>query len=399
MPWKEQSKVESRKAFIRDYESGLYSLTELCREYGISRQTGHKTLSRYRDGGESALLDKSRAPHHIPHKTDAWVERELCELRRRHPSWGPKKLKPVFEERHPGWLAPSETTLGDILNRNGLVKAKPRRSRSRPPHQAPVVRSECPNDLWTTDYKGEFLLGNRQYCYPLTTMDLMSRYLLGCVGRRATDLDGTRKSLEKLFIDYGLPLAILHDGGPPFASNAIGGLSRLSVWLIQLGIEVLITQPASPWQNGAHERMHRTLKQATASPPRASFRAQQRCFDRFREEFNQHRPHEALDMSTPAACYQPSQRRYPTKLPEIQYPGHFELRLVSSSGHIKLRGRVIFLSRVFAQHLVGLEEVDDAVWSISFGPVHLGRFSAKSGQLVVPARSRPKHNSRSHHDA
>lgn len=399
MPWKEQSKVESRKAFIRDYESGLYSMTELCWEYGISRQTGHKTLRKYRQGGESELLDKSRAPHHIPHKTERWVEKELCELRRRHPNWGPKKLKPLLEQRHPGWRAPSESTLGDILNRNGLVKAKSRLSRPRPPHQAPVVRSECPNDVWTMDYKGEFLLGNRQYCYPFTTMDLKSRYLLGCDGRPSTQLDGTQESLKKLFLDYGLPRAVLHDGGPPFASNAIGGLSRFSVWLIRLGIEVLITQPASPWQNGAHERMHRTLKQQTARPPKASFRAQQQCFDRFREEFNQLRPHEALDMSTPAACYRPSHRNYPAKLPELQYPGHFELRLVSSSGHIKLRGHVIFLSRVFAHDLVGLEEVDDAVWSISFGPVHIGRFSEKTAKLVAPARSRHKRSSRPGHNA
>jgi len=398
MPWKEQSKVESRKAFVRDYESGLYSMTELCWEYGISRQTGHKTLRKYQDGGESALLDKSRAPHHIPHKTDAWMERELCELRRRHPSWGPKKLREVFERQHPGWVAPSESTLGDILKRNGLVKSKPRRSRTRPPHQAPVVHSEHPNDVWTMDYKGEFRLGNRQYCYPLTTMDLMSRYLLGCVGRRATDLDGTQRSLEKLFIDCGLPLAVLHDGGPPFASNAIGGLSRLSVWLIRLGIEVLITQPASPWQNGAHERMHRTLKQETARPPKASFGAQQRCFDRFRQEFNQLRPHEALNMETPATRYRPSPKSYPAKLPKLQYPGHFEVRLVSSSGHIKLRGHDIFLSRVFAQDLVGLEEVEDAIWAISFGPVHLGKFSERKGKLIAPARSRPKRYSRSELD-
>jgi hypothetical protein len=245
------------------------------------------------------------------------------------------------------------------------------------------VPVEGPNQLWTADFKGQFRMGDSLYCYPLTVADSYSRYLLGCQALWSTEREPTQKIFERLFCQYGLPEAILTDNGTPFASSSLRRLSRLSVWWIRLGIRPLTIEPASPQQNGRHERMHWTLKQQTASPPAANRKAQQRAFDRFRAEYNHQRPHEALGQAPPARHYRPSPRPYPDLLPELEYPGHFEIRRVGSSGCISWQGHFLHLTETLAKEYVGLEEIDDAIWSIFFGPILLGRLNEKTGQLTA----------------
>jgi hypothetical protein len=247
-----------------------------------------------------------------------------------------------------------------------------------------VLEAQEPNDLWTTDFKGEFRMGDGQLCYPLTTADRMSRYLLGCRGRSSVAIEGARGVFERLFRRYGLPRKILSDSGVPFASpRSPRRLSRLSVWWIKLGIEPVLIEPGHPEQNGAHERMHRTLKAATARPPAGSMPAQQRSFNRFRGEFNHERPHEALDMRTPAELYVPSPRLYSDKTPDVEYPGHYEVRRVRLKGDIKWRGRMLYVSTVLSGEPVGLEEVDDGLWSLCFGPLLLGRYDVREQSLEL----------------
>ena len=296
-------------------------MTELCCQYGISRKTGYKWAARYVAGGEEGLKDRSRAPHRSPQRTEQRVVDALIQLRRAHPRWGPKKLVGYWVRRRPSWSWPAASTAGDILKRAGLIQ--PRRRRRRRVHPGrPKIEVRSANDLWTADFKGEFRTGDRRYCYPLTVADRCSRYLLGCQGQLSTAHACVQPVFETLFRDEGLPLAILSDNGSPFSSTALAGLSRLSVWWIKLGIQPLLIDPGHPEQNGAHERMHRTLKAETTRPPAANLTAQQGYFNAFREEFNHQRPHEALGQRPPADFYQASPRPYPKTLREIEYPGH-----------------------------------------------------------------------------
>ncbi len=238
-----------------------------------------------------------------------------------------------------------------------------------------------PNDVWSADYKGHFRMGNRRYCYPLTVKDGYSRYVLGCRGLSSTASGEAKPVFRRVFEEFGLPWRILTDNGSPFATTAIGRLSRLSVWWIRLGIEPVLIEPGHPEQNPRHERMHRTLKAETARPPKSSLRAQQRAFDRFLEEYNEERPHQALGGETPADVYELSPRAYPAKLPVIEYPGHYEVRYVSSNGGVKWHNDFVFISRVLIGEYVGFEEIDDGIWSLYFGSVELGRFDERQRQI------------------
>jgi len=383
MPWDERTRMDQRVRFIGLLESGSYTMTELCREFGISRQTGYKWAQRYVEEGIEGLQDRSRAPKSCPHRTASCCEEALVSARRKHPDWGARKLLRVLERRHPEWSWPAPSTAGELLKRHGLVQPR-RRPRRHPRPGKPVVEAVEPNDVWTTDFKGEFRMGDGQLCYPLTTADRMSRYLLGCKGRSSVATEGARPVFERLFKRYGLPHKILSDSGVPFASpRTPRRLSRLSVWWIKLGIEPVLIEPGHPEQNGAHERMHRTLKAATARPPASCMSAQQRAFDRFRVEYNDERPHESLDMRPPAELYAPSPRPYPSKTPEVEYPGHYEVRRVRPGGEIKWRSRIVFVSATLAGERVGLEEVDDGTWSLSFGAVLLGRYDARERTLEL----------------
>jgi len=380
MPWSETTKMQERMRFVVDAEEELFSMTELCQRYGISRVTGYKWLERFEGEGLEGLKDHSRAPISCPHRTDREVVELLADARRRHPSWGPKKLIPWLARRHDrAWPAPS--TAGEILKRLDLVKDRRRRRRIDHPGR-PTTQATQPNQLWTADFKGQFKTRDARYCYPLTVADSYSRYLLGCRALCSTKTLGTKAAFQRLFQEYGLPQAIRTDNGTPFAAaTAIGRLSRLSAWWIRLGIRPELTQPSHPEQNGSHERMHRTLKAETTRPPSANRSAQQRKFESFRREYNQERPHEHLNQKSPAHLYAPSPRPYPDRLPEPNYPGHFEVRKVSKNGGIRWKKGWVNISHSLLEQNVGLEEVHDGVWSLYFGPLLLGRFHEDKLQL------------------
>lgn len=380
MPWSETTPMRERLRFIVDLERNLYTMTELCEHHGISRKTGYKWAARYVAEGLDGLKDRSRAPKRCPHQTEDRAVKALVDARRKHPRWGPKKLVAWLAKRYPTWNLPAPSTAGDILKRHGLVKPRTRRRKSPHPGR-PKVEVHRPHDLWSCDFKGQFRMGNGRYCYPLTVADRYSRYLLGCEGRESVAYVGARPVFERLFQEQGLPKAMLSDNGTPFSSTGLAGLSRLSVWWIKLGIQPLRIAPGCPQQNGGHERMHVDLKAETTRPPAAQLGAQQRLFDAFRTEFNDERPHEALDQRTPAEVYEPSPRAYPRRVPEVTYPGHFEVRRVRSDGRIRWQGRFLFISEVLIGERVGLEEVDDGIWSLHFASLQLARFDERDRSL------------------
>lgn len=381
MPWLETNVIKERTRFVLDFESELFSMTELCERYGISRQTGHEWWRRYQAQGLEGLRDQARGSKSCPHKTPREVEQALVGLRRKYPNWGPVTLLQRLERERPELARPAASTTGEILKRHGLIVPRKRRARHRHPGR-PYVEMRAPNDVWTADFKGEFLTRDHRYCYPLTIADGCSRYLLTCRGQRAAAHAGARASFRTAFRQYGLPLQILTDNGTPFASCAIGGLSRLAVWWIKLGIHPVRIEPGCPQQNGRHERMHRTLKAEATRPPAANLAAQQRLLERFRRCYNEERPHRALAGEVPAALYRPSVRAYPEREPEVTYPGHFKILRVCANGCLSWRRGFVFVSQVLVGEPLGLEAIDDGIWSVHFGPVLLARFSEREGRLT-----------------
>ena len=378
MPWKETNAVIERARFVGDYLSDLWTMTELCARHGVTRTTGHKWVRRWRF--EQTLEEKSRAPKSCPHKTAPEVEQALVALRRKRPSWGAVTLRQRLARMKPELTLPAVATIADILRRHDLVKPRQRPSRPRHPGR-PYIEATGPNDVWCTDFKGQFKMGDGRLCYPLTLTDWCSRYLIGCHGLRSTEQVGVRKVFARWFREYGLPRQILSDNGVPFASQGISGLSRLSVWWIRLGIQPIRIEPGKPAQNGRHERMHRTLKRDATKPPARALAAQQRQFDTFRTIYNQERPHRALGGQTPCDLYRASPRPYPERLPPVQYPGHYEVRRVCGNSCIKWHKRFIHVSRVLIGEWLGLEEVDDGVWSVFLGPVLLAKLDERQERI------------------
>jgi putative transposase len=372
MPWSQTSPMDQRTQFIADHLRQRCSMAELCEQYGISRKTGYKWIERYVERGPEGLPERSRRPRNSPHETPAEVVQALLEQRRRHPSWGGKKLLTVLAQRRPDWTLPHRSTVCDILSRHGMVPKQRRRRAIGHPGQ-PSSSILAPNDLWCADFKGQFKTGDGLYCYPLTVTDGYSRFLLQCQGLNSTRVAEAKPVFTRLFKQYGLPLRIRTDNGVPFATNTLARLSSLSAWWVRLGVMPELIEPGKPQQNGRHERMHRTLKAETTRPAAATLRAQQRKFNRFRQEFNTERPHEALEMRTPAACYQPSSRPMPDRLPPLVYPDRFEVRYVSYNGGIRWNRDWVNVSIVCAGEYVGLEEIDDGVWNVYFGALKLGR--------------------------
>jgi len=366
--------------FVTEWQSGCWTMTELCADYQVSRKTGYKWADRYERSGPSGLHDRSRRPHASPLATDPELVDRLVALRRRHPRWGAKKLLVVAARRDPQADWPSRTTVCDLLKARGLVS--PRR---RPDRPAPAASPPAPitriNEVWTTDFKGEFLTGDGVYCYPLTLRDGFSRFVLRCDALAGHTYDATRRRFERAFAEYGLPDRMRSDNGGPFASTGLARLSRLSVWWMRLGIVPERIALGHPEQNGSHEQFHSVLKAATTRPPAPNARAQQRRFDRFCFEYNHERPHEALADDVPASRYQPSARPMPRRLLPLEYPGHLELRRVSTIGQISWRNALIFVSEALAGEDVGLEEVDDGLWTIRFASVVLGRFDERHRRI------------------
>jgi transposase InsO family protein len=364
--------MDQRTQFIADHLRETQTITELCDRYGVSRKTGYKWIDRYLRLGPAGLEEHSRRPHRAPNQTADEIVAAILEARHRHPGWGGKKLRALLQRRHPRWTLPGRSTVCDILSRHGLVPT--RRARRRIGHPGkPTTIMGAPNAVWCADYKGQFKTGDGRYCYPLTVTDGFSRYLLGCQGLGSTAGAAAQPVFTRLFKEYGLPLRIRTDNGVPFATTTLARLSKLSAWWVRLGILPEFIEPGRPDQNGRHERMHRTLKAATTRPAAGSLGAQQRRFNTFREEFIHVRPHEALEQQTPAACYHPSPRSMPDRLPPLEYPDRFEVRYVSANGGIRWNHRWVNVSTVCVGEYVGLEEIDDGIWNVYFGPLRLGR--------------------------
>lgn len=380
MPWMSTDPVNERLRFIAAHQSGLYSMTELCLRSGVSRETGYEWLARYEAEGLDGLKDRSHAPHSCPHRMPVPIQTLLLATRRAHPSWGPKKIRAYLLAREPSLALPACSTIGDLLKREGLTQARRRRRSWTHPGEVPLVTS-VPNEVWSADFKGHFRLQDGTYCYPLTVKDAHSRFLLGVDALSSTKQIEARPVFERLFREYGLPAAMRTDNGVPFSTQAVAGLSKLSVWWIKLGIQHDRIEPASPEQNGRHERMHRTLKAETTRPPKRNQEEQQARFDQFRDEYNCERPHEALGQKTPASEYARSGREMPKRVPQPEYPGHFLVRKVNKMGAFRFKGHQPFISDALIHEHVGLEETADGVWSLYFYNVLLGRISERDFKL------------------
>jgi putative transposase len=327
-----------------------------------------------------ALHERSRKPRQSPQSTPYSICKEIIEIRtKRRIQPGPKKIQALLYALHPDWTIPSKTTIYNILRREGLVEKRKLRRRV-PAEPKPFGSAHEPNDLWSADFKGQFLTGDGKWCYPLTIMDHASRYLLDCRALPGTALQAVRDEFERIFREYGLPSRIRTDNGVPFASQSVRGISQLSRWWIRLGILPERIEKGKPQQNGNHERMHRTLKEAALRPPTRTSAQQQEVFDEFRNEYNEERPHEALDQNPPASRYRPSSRRMPEYLPELEYPGYYRLATVSSHGVMYCFGRFIYVGHVLTGERVGLEEVKDGIWNVYFGPLTLGYVDLTEGK-------------------
>lgn len=372
MPWSNLSPMDHKTQFIADFLRQTQSITDLCLHYGISRKTAYKWIARYQQDSVSGLEDRSRKPLTCPHQTDPDLVEAILEARRHHPTWGAKKLLKLLSKADPDRPWPARTTVCDLLARHGLVKkAHKRRHPAHPGKPSSVI--SAPNQVWCADFKGQFKTRDGLYCYPLTITDGFSRYLIGCQARLSTAGADAKPVFEKVFREFGLPDRIRTDNGVPLATVSLARLSSLSAWWIQLGIVPELIEPGKPQQNGRHERMHRTLKAETTRPAAANRGAQQRKFNAFREEYNQLRPHEAINLETPASVYRSSPRQFPNKLPVLEYPVHYETRYVSHNGGIRWNCDWVNVSITCAGQYVGLEEIDNGIWNVYFGPVKLGR--------------------------
>jgi putative transposase len=380
MPWKETCIVDERLKFIaavRDEEGGRGNFTQQCVRFGISRQTGYDLVARYNALGVAALEDRAPKAHHCPHKTSPDVEDLVAEMRKEHPKEGPKKLAVRLAKAHPDVEFPVPSTIGDILKRRSLIR--PRRARLRvPAHPSPLEPCSEPNELWCTDFKGHFELGDGTRCHPLTITDAATRYLIRCEGLARETCELARPHFERAFREFGVPERIRSDNGGPFASKAVGGLSPLSVWWIQLGILPERIEPGQPQQNGRHERFHRTLKEQTTEPPAATMADQQRAFDYFAHDYNNERPHESLGQKPPASVYEPSWR--PLREPrDPEYGDGFEVRRIRENGRLSIVGKTLYVGRVLAGQPLGLRQTDEDEWDVYYGPLLVGYLLVRDG--------------------
>jgi transposase InsO family protein len=370
--------MNERVRFIAAFLENQRSFIELCGDFGISRKQGYKWRQRYDEGGVAALVDRSRAPHHHPNSVSKELAAVFIGARKKHPRWGPRKLLVIVRRQHPGLVLPAASTVGEILKKAGLI-GRPKRRRRSDPYRARMGGYDEPNAVWCADFKGHFPVAGKR-CHPLTVSDGFSRYLLCCQAMPRPLSSPVQVAFERLFRQFGMPRAIRTDNGPPFSTLAPGGLSRLAIWWIRLGIRPERIMPGRPDQNGRHERMHLTLKNETAKPPRSSFRAQQRAFDRFRSEYNLERPHEALNQTTPASHYCASPIAYPSRLPELEYPSHYRVEKLYPNGVMSVQGAQWYVSGCLANESVGLEEVDDDRYKVHFGPVVLGILDVRNAK-------------------
>lgn len=372
MPWKRVEPMEERLRFVVEAGFGVKSMSQLCRDYGISRKTGYKWLKRKEKFGLEGCRERSRAPGSCPHKIPEDVVQRLVALKRLYPEWGPKKLVVLLRDELPGRHVPCASTAGRILGEEGLVEKRSikRKSSGRAKNNSFTVPKEA-NDVWGVDFKGWFYTGDHLACHPLTVTDLHSRYLIWCKGHNRQSLSQVKEDFEQIFIQFGLPKAIRVDNGTPFGSSGLGGLTHLSLQWMKLGIDVEFIHPGKPQQNGCHERMHRTLKLEVGLPPEENLFAQQKRFDDWQKQFNDLRPHEALGQRPPVKCYQPSQRIFCGYEP-FSYPEYFDTRRVRRDGMFHWNGTLRFIGEAFRKERIGLVRDHENRWLVFAGSMLVG---------------------------
>jgi putative transposase len=369
-----------RAVFIRSYQQSEETMAALCRRFGVSRKTGYKWLERYAEEGDVGLCEHSRAPHQHPNMTSQELEKAIVAIRQAT-KWGPKKIAVRLAKNFAREDIPSLSTIGDIVKRNGLLVPRKFRRHCSPSTQ-PLAHAVESNRVWCADFKGWFCTADGHRVDPLTVSDAHSRYLLACQGMRGkTDTTHVMGVFETLFRSYGMPERIRTDNGSPFASTGLAGLSRLSVWWMRLGITPERIKPATPSENGRHERMHLTLKQDTATPPSGTPKKQQEAFDRFVRYYNEERPHEALGQVVPAAVYVPSPRPYPHRLPAVEYGDDMQVRRVRGAGQMKWGGRDVLVTQALSYQAVGLKQIDDGVWEVYFCTTPIGIFDERKPRV------------------
>lgn len=382
MPWKEATKMSERRELITKWASGLYKVTELAEEFGVSRPTVYEWIRRYKEGGQPALSDRRSVPSSCPHRTPEVIAKEIVEAKRQHPFWGPAKLINLLRLDRPGIAWPSASTAGAILDREGLVAHRPYRRRGVVLNAGALKATES-GEMMTADHKGQFRLGNKRYTFPVTINDPVSRFIYSIEAKTSTSYREARPAFERVFRQYGVPYFMGSDNGGPFScSQALAGLSLLSVWWIKLGITPVRIHPGCPWENGVHERMHKTLKAETARPPAKNEREQQKRFDSFRIEFNTVRPHDGIGGRRPIELLKNCRRPYPRRLVEHDYAGHFETRPVRPTGEIRWKGGFVFLSQTLAGERVGMTELADGVWALYFHHIELGRYDERTRRIT-----------------
>jgi transposase InsO family protein len=381
MPWEETCPMDQRLKFIAAVDESDLSFAALCREFGISRKTGYKWCARYEALGPRGLEDGDPGKHSCPNAKPEALRDRVCELRKEHSSWGAPKLRALLLEQGES-RPPAASTINDWLKNRGLITPRRRRVRT-PPSVEPLAIGSQPNEVWCTDFKGHFPLGDKTRCHPLTLTDHASRYLFKCEGLVAPTEECARVHFDRAFREFGLPDRMRSDNGVPFASTAPGGLSALSVWWIKLGIVPERIEPGQPQQNGRHERMHKTLKAEVASPPCATMLEQQRAFDRFRHIYNDRRPHEALGQKTPASRYARSRRAMPSEPRSPEYADTMKTRRVDESGRLKFDGHTVLVTRLLAREPVGLDPIDEETWEIFYGPIPIGELRLRNKELTL----------------
>jgi transposase InsO family protein len=381
MPWKVINQMDLKLQLIEDWNAGYFSVSALSQKYGISRPTVYKWLTRYKDYGVEGLNEQSRAPKHCPHRTTKKILDLVIAEKLKNRKRGPRKVRAQLKRKHPTLELPAVSTIGYWLKKEGLVEKRKKRLRV-PPYTQPFCECKAPNDVWSIDYKGQFYMENRQVCYPLTLSDNFSRFLLCCQALEGPRYDPTRHRMESVFREYGLPDVIRSDNGVPFAGKSIGGLSRLMIWLILLGIIPERIKKGCPQENGRHERMHRTLKSDALDPVAGNIKEQQKAFDIYRYDYNYERPHESLDDQTPGDYYVKSNRPYVEKPHPPDYDPGYLVRQVRHCGEIKFMGRRFLITHLLAGLPVGLKEIDNDLWQLQFSFYVLGSIDLRINKVI-----------------
>lgn len=382
MAWRETTEMEQKIELINEWRSGAYTISELSREFGVSRPTVYKYIQRYQIDGLKGLEEKNRAHSLHPARISSEIENAIIDLRTKHPRWGGKKIWKVLEKKNIVAEVPSVSTVNRVLKRNGLVKSRKRKRRIKRTY--PIFDPQRCNEVWSADFKGKFMLGNMRYCHPLTIADSYSRFVFSAKGLYGERFQPTKREFRRIFREYGMPLQIHTDNGSPFgAAQALQRLTRLAVWFIEHGVEPVYSDPASPQQNGRHERMHQDLKGDATRPPGYNLRSQQRKLNDFVYEYNYERPHEALDLETPAAIHQQSPRPFLEKVEEWVYPKECEVRRVTKNGALRWRSTEwVMVSTTLKDKFVGLEELGNGLWRVFFRKKMLGYFDEKNLRIM-----------------